>query len=222
MVKETQRKKRMVHGYDVELQYEIFLKHSLDYFDDVLPICIEVRELIKLEKQKCYEDKWKLVLYSNDKLKKHCENNEKIKKHKSLLINILYNPPKRGESSEEQYLYNDVLIYKNKIKHNTSWKILSDEEFENVVKQKKILKSSYDNDENMVSWSKYVELCGIHEIQKIVKNTEYFHRIVEIEKEMTNVELPEDYIETIQKVLSHPTLVGNVEWHGVNVNECFF
>lgn len=74
----------------------------------------------------------------------------------------------------------------------------------------------------MVSWSKYVELCGIHEIQKIVKNTEYFHRIVEIEKEMTNVELPEDYIETIQKVLSHPTLVGNVEWHGVNVNECFF
>lgn len=214
----------MVHGISCNLQYEVYLKNKIDLYDDVLPICIDIREMISIEKIK-NKDQYKLVIIDGNKLENYIRKNKEIydivqKYHSALYINYNYEKNKLYQNydnyDDEEFLFYNVIIYENKIKNNILPNVLTKEEFE-IIKNK--YKQIENNEEKVQEMGK---LCKIIEIQQIITNPEFFNKIIDIEKKITNIQLNDDLIELINKVLLHPKLQNLIEWHGINIIDYYF
>ena len=226
----------MVHGISGSLQYEIHLTQHVDFFDDILPICIDVRELFTLKKtQMNNKDVYKLIIISNntfeDILNKNNYNKkneiyneqlgvlfEYLKKYTSVLYYDEYNGKK---INDEDLKYINVVYYKDMIKHiDIMPNICTKEELDNIQNELNQLKEIWHTNNDLKN--KYVQLFDTLKIQKIINNVDYFKEIVELEKKLTNFELTNDMQELINKVISHPKLKNIISWHGISLIEYNF
>ena len=63
----------MVNGKYYGVQYEIYLNKKLDLYNDILPICIDVRKMITLD-----EKVNKLIIFNYNELDKRLSQNKNI------------------------------------------------------------------------------------------------------------------------------------------------
>jgi hypothetical protein len=238
----------MVHGNYYGAQYEIYINKSIDFYNDILPICMSVREKIELVNfDEQYKSKIKRLNFGNGKCKliiipykKLFNRFEKLKyaeiyfhlNDKMTYDELNMNRFNR-ENNFEEFKYLDVKIYKNLIKHNKSLpKPVTSEELESLEESyKNIFIKMYKNEDYWHSEEKtQIELDRvIHEsllnqlnIQRIITRPEYFEEIINIEKSLTNIELTDREKELINSVINHPNLKDLIEFHGINLIEGYY
>ena len=222
----------MVHGNYYGVQYEIYLNKELDLYNDILPICIDVRKMISLEKINKDSNQYKLVIIPYREFDKRFEKREHVRKYMSSLDEISYNHQINRNSNPEAFKYYDVKIYKNLIKHNKNLpKPISAEELKSLEESYETIKRICISDD---FWTKYSEKERIEfenerislndklNIQRIISKPEYFEEILRIEKSLTNIELTDGEKELIEKVLSHPKLEGAIQCNGIHLIEGFY
>jgi hypothetical protein len=219
----------MVHGYNYGIEYVVFLENPIDLFDVVLPICIDTRKMIKLEKVGCNSDNYKLVIINDNELDKRFEKREHIQKYMRSLDYISYNHLYSRTTHPEEFKYYDVKMYNTYIKYSDDIETLlafSQTQLEQLEQKMTALTNKYNEDEY---WTKYTseerknfntEKSILNELittQRIISNPDYFTEIKEIYNELTNIELTEEEKQTINKVLTHPKLERMISNHGFNL-----
>jgi len=214
----------MVHGNYYGVQYEIYLNKQLNLFDDVLPICIDVRKMISLEHNK-------LVIIPYRELDKRFEKREHVIKYMESMDEISYNYKITRKTNPELFKYQDVKNYTNYIKYSELPEPYTEEHFQKLEHRLEELSSKYNE---LDYWEKYPSeerkkfdtersiLIEVLRVQRIIRNKEYFNKIKQIEQELTDIELTDGEKELINKVLSHPKLKGSIYFHGINLIEGFF
>jgi hypothetical protein len=108
----------MIRGYYYGVQYEIYLNKELDLYDDILPICIDARQMISLEKIKkdCNENK--LVIIPYEKLNKRFDERKYTSAYITSLNKISYDHKLNRKDNPELFKYYDVRFYGTNIKHS--------------------------------------------------------------------------------------------------------
>lgn len=221
----------MVHGNYYGVQYEIYLNKELDLFDDILPICIDVRKMISLEKVDKISKKYKLVVIPYKELEKRFVKKEYFSNYMQSNDYISFNSLHiTRKSNSDKFKYYDVKTYKNILKHNQCPIPFTQEELKNCEKRFEDIIEIYKCDN---FWNKPEEerkeldieqdkLRQTLNIQRIISNPVYFEEIKEIERELTNIELTRDEEELVLQVLHHPKLEGVISSHGINLIDGFY
>lgn len=221
----------MVHGNYYGVQYEIYLNKMIDLFDDVLPICINVRKMISLEKINKNSEQYKLVIIPYRELDKRFEKREHVRKYMASLDEISYNRQINRNSNPEVFKYYDVKIYTQYIKYSDDIEPCTEEMFQKLENKLQELSSKYNEPDY---WEKYspeerknidIERSLFNEVlnvQRIIRNKEYFEEIKEIERELTNIKLTHTEEELVLQVLHHPGLEGVISSHGINLIDGFY
>ena len=221
----------MVHGNYYGVQYEIYINKELDLFNDILPICINVRKMISLEKVDKNSEQYKLVIIPYRELNERFEKKEQVRKYMQSLDEISYNHQFTRKTHPDLFKYYDVKIYKTYIKHSKEIdEPCTEEMFENLEKKLEELLRKYDEDDFWDKSKQELDEFGIEvgilkdilKIQRIIRNKDYFEEIKEIERELTNIELTDGEKEIINKVINHPKLEGAIDFYGINLIEGFF
>ena len=214
----------MVHGNYYGVQYEIYLNKQLNLFDDVLPICIDVRKMISLEHNK-------LVIIPYRELDKRFEKREHVIKYMESMDEISYNYRITRKTNPELFKYQDVKNYTTYIKHSELPEPYTEEHFQKLEHRVEELSSKYNE---LDYWEKYSSeerkkfdtersiLIEVLRVQRIIRNKEYFEEIKEIERELTNIELTDGEKELITRILEHPKLEGKISSHGINLIDGFY
>lgn len=218
----------MVHGNYYGVQYEIFLNKEIDLYNDVLPICIDVRKMISLEKIDNY---YKLVIIPYKELDERFEKREHVRKYMKSLDEISYNYQITRKSNPEAFMYYYVKIYAKHIKYSEGFEPYTDDMFEKLENKVQELSSKYNE---VDYWEKYSSeeikkfdiergiLMDVLKIQQIIRNNDYYEEIKEIEQELTDIKLTDGEKELIDKVLTHPKLEGTIKCHGINLIDGFY
>ena len=221
----------MVHGNYYGVQYEIYLNKELNLFDDVLPICIDVRKMISLEKINLNSEQYKLVIIPYTELGKRFEKRENVRKYMNSLDEISYNHQITRKTNPELFKYRDIKNYTNYIKHSELPEPYTEEHFQKLENRVEELSSKYNE---LDYWEKYSSeerknfdiersiLIQVLIVQRIIRNKEYFEEIKEIERELTNIELTDGEKELITRILEHPKLEGKISSHGINLIDGFY
>jgi hypothetical protein len=178
----------MVHGNIYGIQYEIYLSKPLDLYNDVLPMCTQVRKMIKYE-----ESANKLVLISYGDLSGRFYSNP-LARTWAQILDINDYEQKQNPTGQMKEFY-DVKIYSG-YKHEQIEPIGS-EELNSI--SKKINKL-----EEINGWTKELyELHKIKNIQSIVQDSDYFNKVKSIEESLTNVVLTAEEDKLIEMILSN-------------------
>lgn len=218
----------MVHGIYYGVQYEIYFNCELDLFNDILPVCIDIRKMLSYEKISSNSNGYKLVVIPYNEIDQRLENNEHIRKYMMENDAVVYNHKKINDSNFEEMKYYNVQIYKKYIKHDPSIKPFSDVEFINIknridelIKMRKELNywEKYTADEQAAFDSKYHKLKIALQVQQIIRNEAYFNEIKAIEQDLTNIQLTPGENNLINSIINHPNLNGHISWHGFNLIE---
>jgi hypothetical protein len=201
----------MVHGSYYGVQYEIFLKKQVDFFDDILPIWMSVRKRIELEGINKGNARETLIVIPYEDFDRRFAKLDNAYKYISAVNKLTYNKPVvKRKHDYESFKYTDVLIYKSLIKHNKNLpEPISIEELEELEEEYKDVGDLY----------KEVGDFEKLDIQRIISRPEYFEEIKQIEKSLTDITLSNEEKELINSVLSHPKLNGIIEFHGINLIE---
>lgn len=212
----------MVHGNFYGVQYEIYLNKNVDFYNDILPIWMSVRERIEYEIVKYGNGKHKLTIIPYKKLDKRFGNLENARNYVSANDAISFNRSLSRDINVEEFKYLDVKIYKNLIKHNKNLpKPISTEELQLLEESYKIILKKSEDPEywNKLSEKELIEidderiqLTDKLNIQRIIARPEYFEEILRIEKSLTSIVLSNEENELVQKVLNHPNLEGLIEF----------
>lgn len=221
----------MVHGNYYGVQYEIYLNKMIDLFDDVLPICIDVRKMISLEKIDKNSDNYKLVIIPYRELDKRFEKREHAGKYIRSLDEISYNHQITRKTNPDLFKYYDVKVYTQHIKHSEDVEPYKEEMFEKLEFRVQELSSKYNE---LDYWEKYSSeerknydiergiLMDVLKVQRIIRNKDYYEEIKQIERELTDIELTDGEKELITRVLEHPKLEGKISSHGINLIDGFY
>lgn len=221
----------MVHGNYYGVQYEIYLNKELDLYNDVLPICINVRKMISLEKINNNSNQYKLVIIPYTELGKRFEKRENVRKYMNSLDEISFNHKITRKTNPELFKYYDVKKYTNYIKHSVLPEVYTEEQFQKLEHRVEELSSKYNE---LDYWEKYspqerkdfdIErsiLIEVLRVQRIIKNKEYFEEIKEIERELTDIDLTDREKELITCIIGHPKLEGAIQCHGINLVDGFY
>ncbi len=215
----------MIHA----VQYEIYLTTKLDYFNDILPICIEIRRMLKYSEViiNLHESKYKIVVFGYEKF----TNRFNVCSLHSIKYQDILNKLSKTNCciTYEDQLYTNVKIYKNKIKHCPANQIPIDKdkysELEHAYSEIETALNSYKKYENFTQCEieileyEKIKLHDVLEIQRCVQNEKNFNKLIAIEKELTNIELSQEETDILNKILNHPTLNGIVDFHGFNLVE---
>lgn len=220
----------MVHGNYYGVQYEVYLNGEFDLFNDILPICIDVRKMISLEKSK-ESNHYKLVIIPYREIDERFEKREHVRKYIGSLDEISFNRRITRKTHPELFKYYDVNIYKTYVKHSEEIEPYEEDLFEKLERKVEELSSKYNKDEY---WEKHSSeerkaidiekglLMDDLKVQRIIRNKNYFEEIKEIERELTNIELTDGEKELINAVIHHPKLEGSIDFHGFNLTEGFY
>ena len=219
----------MVHGNYYGVQYEIYLSKKLDLFNDVLPICIDVRKMISLEKIDKNSDGYKLVIIPYKELDKRFEKRELFDKYVRSLDEISYDRGVTRKTHPELFKYYDVKIYSQHVKHSEEIEPFTAEMFQKLEnKVEELTNKCYSDD----YWEKYSSeerqkidsernfLMGVLKVQRIIQNKDYFEEIKKIERELTDIELTDEEKELINKVLSDVKI--DFDCHGINLIDGYY
>lgn len=222
----------MVHGFHYGLQYEINLIKPVDLYNDILSICIGVRNMIQynitgLDKVS------KLIIIPLKNLDKRFQNQEHTKKYINSLSRIKYNGTHMNRSTnQEEFKYYDVKIYNDYIKNNNNLPEPINSEILSVLEKRlDELIDMYDDIDYLKKYSEHErlllsnernELNTIIKIQRILIDTDYYNEIKLIYENLTNIQFNSEEQELINKVLNHPNLNGLVSNHGLSLVEYFY
>ena len=184
----------MVHGTNYGVQYIIKLNKDIDLYDDLLPICSHVRTMLKILPDK------KICILPYTLLDKRFYEKEESKK----LISSLFS------EREDKNIYLDVLYYSINIKGKKNLIPTSREEILQLelIKNKLLDSETYSKEIN----NEIIRLTKILKIQHIISDNEYYQKIIELERKITNIELTNEEKTIIHKVISHPKLEGLLEY----------
>lgn len=221
----------MVHGNYYGVQYEIYLNEELDLFNDILPICIDLRKMISIEKIDKNSDNYKLVIIPYRELDKRFEKREHARKYMESLNEISYNHQITRKTNPEEFKYYDVKVYTQHIKHSEDVEPYKDEMFKKLENRVQELSSKYNE---LDYWEKYSSeqrkifdiergiLMDVLKVQRIIRNKDYFEEIKQIERELTDIELTDGEKELIIRVLQHSKLQNKISSHGINLIDGFY
>lgn len=208
----------MVHGDNYGINYYIYLTKPIDLFNDLLPICISNRYMIKLinpTKISIFDSTYfNYRLNSKDISSLHSTFSE-LRNNRCYNYNLL----KHRNLFPDLYLYYDVFKYSTIIKGKT-FNIISNEEFD-IMKtryselENKIIDDDFEN-YNLYS-EEFHKLRKTIEIQFIINDKEYFQKIKDIEEKITNVQLTDEEIMLIKNIESHPTICEIIETSGFEI-----
>lgn len=217
----------MVSGTNYAVKYFIKLNQNIDYYNDLLPICTQVRQMI-------YPFDNTNAEYKNDNNITNitvfacCDsrflNKKEYNNYTKAVYEFEYNyRNKKPTDIDKKYL--DVFFYSQYIKFKNI-PVLSQSEYEELSSRFNYLESntkSADNDnsvvvaglfENPYIREEYFELKKKLKIYELMKNEEYFEEIKRIEHDLTNIMLSEAENNLIKNVLEHPTISDKIEYHG--------
>jgi hypothetical protein len=209
----------MVHGNYYGIQYEVFLTKEIDFYDDLLPIWMEVRARIDIQKAK-QTNNYKLIVIPYGEF------------DKQLCKNSLFSSYVR--ENDEDYLRTQKFLmvrqYEKIIRHNTNLpEPITKEEFNQLSIQMQELESncSWSGNLSQEEWRehdrKYTEIYNKLKVQRIIHDPEYFEEIKGLHTQLLEqVTFTEEQRELIQKVISHPKLDGINSSHGLTLVDGFW
>ena len=220
----------MVSGYYYGIQYEIFLTKEIDFYDDLLPIWMEVRSRIEIVKDK-QTGNYKLIVITYHDLSRQLRNNSLFESY--IIENDKISNGCKVCDNEFLRKFKFVMVrqYEKFIRHKTSLpEPITKEEFEKLC----IEKNSLDNklewgadilslEKSLENERKYSEICKQLQIQRIIHDPEYFQEIKSLHTQLIEqVSFDEKQRECIQKIISHPKLNGVISWHGLTLVDGFW
>lgn len=223
------------------IQYEIYLDKPVDFYNDILPIWIEVRErielkpviislmtnftmenitkLIVLEESKLY-DRFKICVYANEYLQNYHDSG-------------CYTGSESDKKNLDKIKYNDVKYYNTFIKNNKNLpNPITPYEFfilENKLNElEKKLDNNFDGIE-LLDQNEYIEiknefdnLLPVYRLQRIIALPEYFEEIKSIDYSLTNIELTQDEKTLIDKIINHPNIKNSIHSHGFHLVDGYY
>lgn len=221
----------MVHGTYYGIQYEIHLTKEIDFYDDLLPIWMEVRARIEIEKDRQTGNN-KLIVIPYGEFNEQLFNNKLFNSY--VRENDGYSYNRKKDMCEEDYLRSQKFVmvkcYEKYIKHMTSLpEPITKEEFKKLVNEKQKLDNLWRINNNMSSeeWKehdkKVNEISKQLGVQRFIHDSEYFEEIKNLNKELLyQVNFSEEQNERIKKVTSNPKLEGIISWHGLTLVDGFW
>ncbi len=209
----------MVHGTYYGIQYEIQLNSEIDFYNDLLPIWIATRTRIELGANN------RLIVIPYKDFDKQLIKNEYFNIYMNELNSLehFFNYTTEDELTSKKMLM--VQHYTNFVKNNSNLpEPLSEDEYQLLLKEFKRVNTIFSTSENWIEIDKErSELFNKIKVQRIIHNKEFFHEIVNLEKELTNqVTLSEEQKEIIEKIVNHPNLEGKIFSHSLNLTSGFY
>jgi hypothetical protein len=156
-------------------------------------------------------------LYKNTLFNKYVDENNALRYSKELT-----------EEEMRELLFFNVHQYSLFIKHNLNLpEKISNDEFKKLAESWKIIQDKtiafLSEKECIEIETERNDLFYKLKYQRIMHDPEYFEKIVNLEKQLTEqVSLTEYQNKLIQNILSHPKLEGLIGWHGLNLVEGFY
>ena len=220
----------MVHGNYYGVRYEIYLNKELDLFNDILPICIDVRKMLSLEKVSKNSNQYKLVVIPYRETDSRFEKIANVHKYIESNDTISYNHIITRKSHPEVFKYYDVKIYKSFLKYNKCPEPFTQEELKKSEKRFQDLIDILNSED---FWNKSQEerkeiaieqdnLRQTLNIQRIIINYSYFDEIKHLERELTDIKLTQEEEEVVSQILHHPKLVNFILTYGMNLIEGYY
>jgi hypothetical protein len=216
----------MVHGKYYGIQYEIHLNKSIDFYNDLLPIWMDVRARIEMDKHNNY----KLIVIPYEQFNKQLINNSLF--HKYVKENDEASYSHKEELLSKKFVM--VTYYVNYIKHNSNLpEPFSEEEYKQLLEKWQrtcdILNENVGiiNDLSQKEWydleTARNEVFNKLKVQRIIHNKEFFEEIKILENLLINqVLLYEEHNDLIDKVINHPKIQGLISWHGLSLVSGFY
>jgi len=213
----------MVHGTNYGIQYIIKLNKDIDLYDDLLPICSSVRTMIKIlpEQKICIlpystldkrfgENEYSKILVSSlNSIKSSTirERNDINKYLQNITGTLVYADPYIMEQMRNNlFICLDVYNYSKFVKDEKNLIPLSEQEILDMeLMYKKLLDAE-------IYWKDIYKLTELLKIQYIISDSDYYQKIIEIEKNITNIQLTKEEELLIDTVMKHPKLEGLIEY----------
>lgn len=217
----------MVHGTTYSVRYIIKLKTAIDYYDVLLPICSANRKMFEINYAN-RSDKTEplLVVFGESDLGKRFNEKPNIREYYKLMSSIEYSGTKNAEEYEYEKAnikYWQAHMYSSCLKIVTNPKIIPDKIYsdEEIIELKakgneivtKVNKLSHNCDEY---WNLRQELDKIKHIIKInpIFNPDTKQEIIDLEHELSTIELTEEEKLILERVKSNPHIAENIEAEG--------
>jgi hypothetical protein len=209
----------MVHGTNYGVQYVIYLDKEVDFFNDILSICMDVRHMIEYVKMS-NANKSKLILFSDTRFDERFSTIPLAKKYVSCLTEHSYSYIAKNPDVKK---YQDVKMYNNSIKYSEKVDPYTEEMYDTLKNKIQELTNLYSllqqESEDYSNMSKIrtelIQLSDKQSIQDFIKNKAYSEEIKEIEKDITNIELTDEEKDIISRIINHPKLEGKYSAHGM-------
>jgi hypothetical protein len=212
----------MVHGDYFGINYIIHLTKTIDLFNDLLPICITNRHMLKII------NPTKISIFRPTNFDKRLNSKVMYSFMSSFyeLQNKCYsetNLLKTRQLFSDLYVYHDVFIYSTIIKGRNIQMISNEEldvikirynELEHIINNNTY---EYGSSEYKLSFNELKVLRNTIEIQTIINNEEYLQKIKDIEEKITNIQLTDEEIMLIKNIESHPTINEIIETSGFEI-----
>lgn len=212
----------MVHGDYFGINYIIHLTKPIDLFNDLLPICITNRHMLKII------NPTKISIFRPTNFDKRLNSKVMYSYMSSFyeLQNKCYdktNLLKTRQLFSDLYVYYDVFIYSTVIKGRNIQMISNEEldvckirynELENIINNNTY---DYGSSEYKLLFNELKLLRNTIEIQTIINNKEYLQKIKDIEAKITNIQLTDEEIMLIKNIESHPTMNEIIETSGFEI-----
>jgi hypothetical protein len=223
----------MVHGNYYGIQYEIHLTKDLDFYDDLLPIWIEVRARIEMAKDK-ETGLNKLIVIPYEEFNQQLYNNKLFNSYARENDHVSCCSQNMHENEIRRYKYFIVRQYEKLIKNNKNLpEPMKKEEFDELVKEWEKLEKINFTDEKMSDeeWKEFdkkrTNIFNQLKFQRIIHDPEYFEEIKKLDKKLLEQvnftkEQGERVQKVLQKVISHPKLEGIISWHGLTLVDGFY
>jgi hypothetical protein len=214
----------MVHGTYYGIQYEIHLTKEIDFYNDLLPIWMDVRSRIEMEKDK-HTGNYKLIIISHREFEKQLLNSSIFKSYIRENNSIAFDKLNRSDDEIRQLKYVMVNLYEKIIKNNTDLpEPITKEKYNKLVMEwNEIERNSWMHDEMTDDeWREYnikqFNICKQLKTQRIIHDLEYFDEIKSLYKELLEqVSFTEEQSKIIEKVISHPKLDSIISRHGLTL-----
>jgi hypothetical protein len=213
----------MVHGTTYTVRYIIKLKNPIDYYDVLLPICSANRKMFELINQ---NNQTLLVVFGEKDLDKRFDSKPNIREYYKVMSSTEYTGPKDKEEIEYENAnikYWQAHMYSSRVKilvdnNFIPDKVYSDEEINELkIKGNEIIKKLNTlSNRSEEYWNLESELDKIKFIIKLnpIFNSSTKDEIIELEKELSTIELTDEEKMILEKVKLDPNISSNIEAEG--------
>ena len=180
----------------------IKLNEYFDYYNDILPLCIELKLMIKYIKEQNI-----LVIFSKS-LNNRFYDKPIYKTFIESIINFDSN-----NYDDEALIWKDVLNYSLNYKYNNEFDKYNDEELYYMNNRFIEIENNYDllKLPDDIS-SEYGELFPFVEYYHIISNKDRFEKIKNLEKEFVYIELNNEEKEILEFIKNHPKFKDYIEY----------